>query len=115
MKNGSVLIKDKKIDVILALSEEEQRKGLMFVEPPVPNMAFVFKRAGIHKFWMNKTPAPLDIIFCSNNRIVDICYGEPMSTRQVGPNIPVDLVIEVPFGKAKEYNINIGDFVRSNF
>lgn len=112
MDTGIIFIKNKKIDVLLAISADEQQTGLMYREPPVPNMAFIYGSPRINKFWMKDTKAALDIIFCCNNKVISICNGEPFSTRVIGGNDPSNLIIELPAGKAAELNINIGDEVK---
>ena len=57
---------------------------------------------------MQGTPSPLDIIFCHNNKVSEICYGEPHSTRMVGSNLFSDLVIELPHGTAETNKIKVG-------
>jgi len=106
-------IAGRKYPTLVAITAEEHEHGLMGREWPPPIMIFPYKAAAVRKFWMKNTPAPLDIIFCRGNKIVDICYGEPMSTRMVGPNSPTDLVIEMPHGSVQEHAIRIGDDVRA--
>ena len=98
-------------DTLVAVSEEEQTIGLMFRKWPPPVMTFPYKTAGVRKFWMKNTISPLDILFCREGYIIDICKGEPMSTCMIGPNKPVDLVIELPYGTATDKNIKIGQKV----
>lgn len=71
-------------------------------------MSFLYKRPKINKFWMHNTSSPLDIIFCCNGKVIDICYGEPFSTKVLGPDRDSDLVIELPAGLALASDIKIG-------
>lgn len=109
MDSGTVVLNGKKFEVLLAISDEEQSKGLMYVDPPVPNMAFIYGASKINKFWMNNTKAPLDIVFCNNNKVISICYGEPYSTKIIGGNDPSDLVVEFPAGNCNFFGIKAGD------
>ena len=111
MKKDVIYIGNNAFDTLVAITEEEQQRGLMGKEWPPPVMCFPSKNAGIRKFWMKGTPSPLDIIFCYNNKIVDICRGEPLSTTLVGPNKPTDLVVEVPAGTASKFGFGLGDSV----
>ena len=111
MKSGYFFINENILPCLFAISQEEQTRGLMNVEAPVPNMLFINKIAKINKFWMKDTPSELDIIFCKNGKIVEICRGEPNSTKIVGPDSLTDLVIELPYGTAKSLNISPGDSV----
>jgi len=107
-----VLIANNEFTTLVALTEAEQAKGLMGVAPPAPIMVFPFKNSMVRRFWMHNCPAPLDIIFCSENKVVDIFYGEPYSTKMVGPDVPTDFVVEMPAGSAKKYSVAVGDRVR---
>ena len=108
MKNGFVSLHNNIFETLLAVSEEDQAKGLMYVEPPVPNMTFVYAQPKINFFWMKATKAPLDIIFCNGGKVSQICYGEPYSTRIIGDHKYSDLVIELPHGTVERSNIKIG-------
>lgn len=108
MKRGFISIGNNVIESLFALSENEQAKGLMFQEPPIPNMSFLYTEPKINKFWMQNTPAPLDIIFCFKNKISQIHRGEPFSTSIIGADELSDLVIEVPYGFCKKMGIKIG-------
>jgi uncharacterized membrane protein (UPF0127 family) len=100
MEQGFVKINNQVFTVLIAISEPEQARGLMRVEPPVPNMAFVYGSPKVTKFWMANTPAPLDIVFCHNGQVTQICQGEPYSTKLIGDDMVSDLVIEFPRGAA---------------
>ena len=107
MERGTVAINNKVFTVLLAISETEQARGLMRVAPPVPNMAFIYNAPKITKFWMSCTPSPLDIVFCHNGMVTQICHGEPFSTKLIGADLISDLVIEFPRGVAAD--IKLGD------
>ena len=106
-----IFFRDKKFQTVVAVTEQEQQKGLMFQKPPTPIMTFPAKQASIRKFWMKNTPAPLDIIFATNGKIVDIKKGNPFSLELIGPDCMVDTVVEVPAGFAQKENIKICDSV----
>jgi len=99
-------------ETILAETFEAQARGLMFVKWPPPVMSFPFTTTAIHKFWMKNTYCPLDIVFCRANVVVGVYRGQPLSTAQIGPDEPVDLVIELPAGTADQFKIKRGDPVR---
>lgn len=115
MKKDLIVIGTNVFETIVALTEEEQRKGLMYKSWPPPVMIFPYKKAGVRKFWMKNTSSPLDIIFCKSNQIVGIFKGNPYTTTLVGPNKLIDLVIELPFGTVAEKDINIGDSVEVKY
>jgi uncharacterized protein len=108
MKSGIICIGNNIFETLLACSDDEQKRGLMYLEPPTPNMTFVYTKAQINKFWMKSTPAPLDILFSYNGKITQICKGEPFSTAAIGANEFSDLVIELPYGTSSKVGIKIG-------
>lgn len=103
-----VIFGESEIQAEVAITDKEQARGLMFVEWPPPVMAFPYRKAGVHKFWMKNTPSPLDIIFCYAGKIVAIESGEAFSEKKVGPDEPTDLVVELPAGMAEELGIAVG-------
>ena len=111
MKQGYIYIHNNIFPTLLAISSEEQQRGLMYVPPPAPVMTFVYSHPTINRFWMKNTQAPLDIIFCHNSKVSEICYGEPYSTSLIGTNDVSDLVVELPYGTAAISNIKVGQSV----
>lgn len=110
-----IFIDNKKFNTLVAISNEEKSKGLMYYSWPPPIMSFPYKRSDIRKFWMAETISPLDIIFCKNGMVIDIQYGKPLDQISVGPDEPVDLVIEMPYGSVKNENICIGSKVEIKY
>lgn len=80
---------------------------MMYREWPPPVMSFIYASPGVNRFWMKNTPSPLDIVFCHNGKVSEICYGEPYSTSVVGTQIS-NLVIELPHGTVESAGIKIG-------
>lgn len=111
---GEVTLGSTTLKTLLALTPEQRERGLMYVREPTV-MSFQFDRPIINKFWMRNTPAPLDIIFARRGQIIDICYGEPFSTRMVGPDDISDVVVEVPHGTCAKHGITIGDSLNLSF
>jgi uncharacterized protein len=111
MKAGYVFINNNIFSSLLAESSQEHETGLMHQQWPPPVMSFLYARPGINKFWMHNTPSPLDIVFCCEGKVIDICYGEPNSTAILGPDKRSDLVIELPAGTALASGIKIGHSV----
>ena len=110
---SDLLIGNKKIkNIKLAITPEEQATGLMEVEWPPPIMVFVYKKPTITKFWMKKTPSPLDVIFCRNNRVAELFQGKPNDEEKFGPDDEIEFVIEAPLGFVNEHNIRVGGKVR---
>lgn len=117
MKNliGKLKIGNVEMSTLLAISQAEQEKGLMHQKWPPPIMTFVYHQPKINKFWMHNTPSPLDIVFCSKNKIFNICKGEPYSTALIGDDNPSDLVIELPYGTCKSSGFKIGDTIALDY
>jgi uncharacterized membrane protein (UPF0127 family) len=111
MQEVFIYINNNVFNTLLALSEEEQTRGLMYEQWPPPAMVFIYKNSSINKFWMKNTPSPLDILFCDNNKINQICAGTPYSTDIIGKDIPSNLVIELPYGTVSQSKIKLGDQV----
>lgn len=112
---NKIIIANKVFNALVAISEEEQRNGLMNKEPPTPVMIFPYKSAKVRKFWMKNTPAALDIIFCKEGRVLSIEEGIPFSEKEIGPDKPTDLVIEMPKGSCEKFGININSSVNIQY
>ena len=106
-----ISIKGQVFPTIVAVTESEQCKGLMYQKWPPPIMAFPYRRASLRKFWMKNVITPLDIVFCRGNCVVGIFKGEPFSTKLVGPDEPADFVVELPAGTAANLGLSVGDYV----
>jgi uncharacterized membrane protein (UPF0127 family) len=111
MKEGILLVAQYKVSALIAEEASDQMVGLMHRQPPLPCMVFPYKYAGVQKFWMKSTRAPLDIVFCLNGKITQICKGEEYSTAMVGDDSLSDLVFEIPFGSCQTAGIKVGDSV----
>jgi len=108
MHEGYIHVNSIVFPSLFAISEREQQKGLMDVKWPPPIMSFVYESPRINKFWMSNTPSPLDILFCYNGKVTQICKGEPYSTSVIGKDQFSDLVIEFPEGIVSSLNIKLG-------
>ena len=100
-----------KLHTLIAYTEEEQARGLMWKKWPPPVMSFIYDTPGIKKFWMKNTISPLDIVFCKDNKVIAIKSGEPNSLDLIGPNKKSDLVVELPKGTVKKLGIKVGQAV----
>lgn len=101
--------KNYKIPAVLAITGEEQRKGLMFETNLPPVMAFVYPRPQFNYFWMKNVSEPLDIVFILENKIAAIHKGEPYSTQLIGGHTLSDLVLEFPLGDCEKLGMQVGD------
>jgi uncharacterized membrane protein (UPF0127 family) len=110
MEQGYIYIHNNVFPTLLAISSEEQSKGLMHQEWPPPVMAFIYAFPSVNRFWMKNTPSPLDIVFCHKGKVAEICYGEPHSTQVIGTQLS-DLVIELPHGTVDSMKLKVGQSV----
>ena len=96
-------------DVYLALSPEQQRRGLMFVRqiPLQTGMLFVYERDDLQSMWMKNTYISLDIIFARADGTVAsvIRNTEPLSLRSLSSTEPVRFVLELNAGAARRFGI----------
>lgn len=111
MEEGHLYIANNVVTTLLAISEDEQSKGLQYQAWPPPVMSFVYAEPKVNKFWMHKTPSPLDIIFCYQGKVSQIHKGDPYSTEIIGSDRLSDLIIELPYGTAQSLGIKIGTSV----
>jgi uncharacterized membrane protein (UPF0127 family) len=74
-------------------------------------MWFPFEDA-LLRFWMHRTPEPLDMVFINDNRVIAIeeaatpCPRLPC--RSYGPNEQGDGVVELAAGEARRLGIVVG-------
>src|SRR6202041_3674924 len=108
MEQGYIYIATNVFSSLLAISEEEQSRGLMGQAWPPPIMSFVYAKPRVNKFWMYGTPSPLEILFCHAGELVQICHGEPHSTAMLGDDRFTDLIIELPLGTVESSGIKLG-------
>jgi hypothetical protein len=108
MLSGFIYINNNIFESLFALSNFEQEKGLMYCEADPPIMSFAYQNPKINKFWMKNVPVPLDIVFCCNGEINQICRGEPFSTSIIGSDCYSDFIIEFPAGTVKNSEIKLG-------
>lgn len=111
MEEGYIHISDNVFPTLLAISNEEQSKGLMGQVWPPPIMSFIYTKSAVNKFWMKDTPSPLDIVFCHDGMVTQICKGEPFSTASIGNQSFSDLIIEFPYGIVKSTGIKLNNKV----
>ncbi|MBI4150071.1 DUF192 domain-containing protein [Candidatus Woesearchaeota archaeon] len=104
------------VSVEIADTLAEQQQGLMYRTALEQNkgMLFIFAQAREVGFWMKNTKIPLDMLFIDSNKTIFFiehnaqpCIADPCPT--YGPNAPVQYVLEMNGGFAKEKHIKVGD------
>jgi uncharacterized membrane protein (UPF0127 family) len=106
---------DVPIDTELAVTAEEQRRGLMFRKKLDDGfgMLFVYQRDQILSFWMKDTLIPLSIAFISHEgRIIEIHDMKPQSLEAVRSGRSVRYALEAPQGWFERAGISAGCAVR---
>ena len=101
-----------RFDIYLALTYEQQKRGLMFVRdlPETTGMLFVYPRTDYYSMWMKNTVIPLDIAFATENgSIVNIeRHTEPQSLKSIASARPVNFVLELNAGVTERLRIEPG-------
>jgi uncharacterized membrane protein (UPF0127 family) len=118
-----VQLKGETFTVDLALTREEQARGLMFVEemPQDRGMLFIFPREGMRGFWMKNTRIPLDILyFDSDLALVSVVENaRPCASSGRCPTLPSEgpaqYVLELNAGMARTLGVQRGDELKLLF
>ncbi len=99
------------LDVYLATSVEQQRRGLMFVRkmPQTTGMLFIYEGDFHHSMWMKNTYIPLDLVFArADGSVSSIIHdAEPLSLTSRASIEPVRYVLELNAGTARRLKIGI--------
>ena len=102
-------------DVYLALTPEQQRRGLMHVRrlPRFTGMLFVYNGDDVRSMWMKNTYIPLDILFIRSDGSVESIaqMTEPLSLRSIASGQAVRYVLELNGGVAEKLEIDSGSTV----
>jgi uncharacterized protein len=102
-------------DVYLALTSEQQRRGLMHVKrlPKFSGMLFVYRTEDLRSMWMKNTYIPLDILFIrADGSVSSIAeMTEPLSLQSISSIEPVTYVLELNGGITAELGIDADSVV----
>jgi hypothetical protein len=116
--HGKVMIKGHVIKVEIANTPESRAKGLSGREKlgADEGMLFVMDNKRYHSFWMADMKFPIDIIWISDNKVVDLTKNAPIPTDPKNipvftPSTEVNRVLEVNAGYIEANSIAIGDEV----
>ena len=117
---ANVIINNKLIKTELATTFSQQYLGLSNRQTLCADcgMLFVFSDFDEREFVMRDMNFPLDIIFISRGKIINISENlkpEGSNPTYIYKSIaPADMVLEVPGGYAKKQGIKVGDLVSVN-
>lgn len=99
-----------RFDVYLALTIEQQRRGLMHVRrlPAFTGMLFSYDDAGPRSMWMKNTFIPLDIFFIRADGTVSSVAErtEPLSLLSIASTEAVNFVLELNGGVSEALRID---------
>jgi hypothetical protein len=112
-----------KVGVELALTREEQSKGLMFRKELKEDrgMLFVFKEAGEKSFWMKNTLVQLDIVFLDRDlKVGKVFHRVTPSSPEQGEDVatvaaPALCVLELAGGTARRHGLKPGARLKIGF
>ena len=97
------------LDVYLAISFEQQRRGLMFVRkmPETTGMLFIYEDTDYHSMWMKNTYISLDLVFARiDGSVSSVIHGaQPLSLTSRASIEPVNYVLELNAGTARRLSI----------
>lgn len=111
-------INNSTIEIEVADTSEERSKGLSGRESLSKNrgLLFIYPEPDFYGIWMKDMKFSIDVIwFDENYRVIDIVQGvRPESfPKTFKPPAPAKYVLEVNAGFTSEYEIKIGDTLRS--
>ena len=99
-----------RFDIYLALSAEQQRRGLMFVRelPARTGMLFVYPDENYRSMWMKNTYVSLDMVFARRDGGVANIASDtvPLSEKSITSSEPVNFVLELKAGTARRLSID---------
>jgi uncharacterized membrane protein (UPF0127 family) len=98
-------------DVYLALSPEQQRRGLMFVRqmPERTGMLFIYESDEYHSMWMKNTFISLDMVFARSDGTVSSIIRDtvPQTLASQESTEPVRYVLELNAGTTRRLSIGV--------
>jgi hypothetical protein len=108
-----------RVHVELALTSDQQQLGLSGRGSlgADQGMLFIFPSAQLRSFWMKQMSFPIDIVWISQRRVIDLTRNAPVPESGkplplYRPDAPVDTVLEVPAGFSMTHNIRPGTEIR---
>lgn len=110
---NTIVIGGKSLVVERARTPNEWAHGLMDREslPKNNGMLFIFPETGVRTFWNQRTLISLDIIWIRDDRVIGVSQLPRVQDQgivEVSSPKPVNFVLEVNAGWAKENNIQVG-------
>lgn len=104
------------LDIEFAISEAEQRMGLMYRRNmgEKQGMLFIFEAEDLRFFWMRNTYLSLDILYLNKDLEIITIHEQviPLYDGRIPSFKPAQYVLEVNGGFCQTYQINKGDRVQ---
>ncbi|OGH11095.1 MAG: hypothetical protein A2857_02975 [Candidatus Levybacteria bacterium RIFCSPHIGHO2_01_FULL_36_15] len=111
-----VEVNNNKIKLLLAKTPQEQMAGLSNKDKldAESGMLFVFKQKDYVQFWMKNMKFAIDMIYISDNKIVDVFQNlkppsDQKSIQIYRPREKANFVLQINAGLAQKYKIKPGD------
>jgi uncharacterized protein len=105
----------KTIDIEIAVSMEEQMRGLMFRTSLADNNGMLFPYSPPRELtmWMKNTYIPLDMVFIRADGVVHRIEArtEPLSETVIASGGPMAAVLELAGGAAERLGLKAGDTI----
>lgn len=113
-----VTVDDVIIPVDISDTDRLREKGLSGRLSLAPNegMFFIFPKEHRYSFWMPDMHFPIDMVWITDGKIVDITANvsnefDPHNPKYYRPKVPVKYVLEVNAGFMERHGLGIGDSV----
>ena len=117
---STITLKDIPLMVETAQTAKQWEKGLSdrLDLGIVDGMLFIFTSPHVPLFWMKGMHFPIDIIWLSGDKVVDLTLSAPVETSDqlptYSPRSPIDMALEVRAGWAEVNGITVGDTLTIN-
>ena len=99
-----------RFDIYLAIEDQQQRRGLMFVRemPARTGMLFVYTDENYRSMWMKNTYLPLDMVFARRDGSIANIESNtvPLSEKSIRSSEPVTFVLELNAGTTRRLAID---------
>lgn len=121
ISNATAKVGNKTYKLILAKTDAEKVKGLSERNslPKDTGMLFIFKDKAKYGFWMKNMKFPIDILYISDNKIVEIVENAPAPSKDQTPSslpvykpgVAVNYVLELNANEIKANKAKKGDSI----
>jgi uncharacterized membrane protein (UPF0127 family) len=113
MEHKYITLNGQTIDVEVAVTSEEQQKGLGGRAALAENQGMFFQlpTVSIPSFWMKDMKIPIDILWINSGVVVGIEQNIPADdgAKLYSPTQPIDSVLELSAGWAARHGTSVGD------